>query len=192
MEKSIKGTETEKNLLKSFAGESQARQRYTLFAEKAQEEGYDQIAALFLETALNEYYHARRFFSYLEGGDLEITATYPAGKVGTTEENLLAAAQGENEEWSMLYPAFAEVAKAEGFPQVAAAYKVISEVEVLHEKRYLKLLENVRAEEVFKRKEAERWYCRACGYTKEGLEAPKVCPVCFEKQEKFQLETIGY
>lgn len=192
MTKSIKGTETEKNLLKSFAGESQARQRYTLFAERAKEEGYDQIAALFLETALNEYYHARRFFSYLEGGDLEITATYPAGKVGTTEENLALAAAGENEEWSVLYPAFAEIAMEEGFPQVAAAYKVISEVEVLHEKRYLALLENVRKEEVFKKPEAVRWHCRACGYGREGVEAPKVCPVCLEKQEMFQIEVRGY
>ncbi|WP_297406758.1 rubrerythrin [uncultured Cetobacterium sp.] len=192
MDKSIIGTETEKNLLKSFAGESQARQRYTLFADKAKEEGYDQIAALFLETALNEYYHARRFFSYLEGRDLEITATYPAGKVGTTEENLKAAAMGENEEWSILYPAFAEVAAKEGFPKIAAAYKVISEVEILHEKRYLKLLENVQSEMVFKKPEGERWHCRACGYVREGLEAPKVCPVCFEKQELFELESLNY
>lgn len=192
MGKSIKGTQTEQNLLKSFAGESQARQRYTLFAEKAKEEGYDQIEAIFLDTALNEQYHARRFFSYLEGGPVEITATYPAGIVGTTEENLKAAAEGENEEWSELYPKFAEVAMEEGFPQVAAAFKIICEVEKLHEKRYLKLLENVRTEKVFKKDEKVKWHCRACGYVHEGLEAPKVCPVCLEKQSLFELECINY
>ncbi|MDX8335456.1 MULTISPECIES: rubrerythrin [Cetobacterium] len=192
MGKSIKGTKTEQNLLKAFAGESQARQRYTLFADKARSEGYEQIAALFEETALNEQYHARRFFSYLEGGPVEITATYPAGIVGTTMENLEEAAEGEYEEWAELYPGFAEVATEEGFPQVAAAFKVIVEVEKLHEKRYRKLLKNLGEEHVFKKEEEVRWKCRKCGYVHEGKEAPKICPSCLEKQKEFELECANY
>ncbi|WP_297432775.1 rubrerythrin [uncultured Cetobacterium sp.] len=192
MGKSIKGTKTEQNLLKAFAGESQARQRYTLFADKARSEGYEQIAALFEETALNEQYHARRFFSYLEGGPVEITATYPAGIVGTTMENLEEAAEGEYEEWAELYPGFAEVATEEGFLQVAAAFKVIVEVEKLHEKRYRKLLKNLGEDHVFKKDNDVRWKCRRCGYVHEGTEAPKVCPSCLEKQKEFELECINY
>lgn len=192
MGKSIKGTRTEQNLLKAFAGESQARQRYTLFADKARSEGYEQIAALFEETALNEQYHARRFFSYLEGGMVEITASYPAGIVGTTEENLIEAAEGEYEEWAELYPGFAEVALEEGFPAVAAAFKVIIEVEKQHEKRYKKLLENLRKENVFKKEEEVNWKCRKCGYVHEGKEAPKICPSCLEKQKEFEIQCINY
>ncbi|MEG0069262.1 rubrerythrin [Cetobacterium sp.] len=192
MGKSIKGTKTEQNLLKAFAGESQARQRYTMFAEKARSEGYEQIAALFEETALNEQYHARRFFSYLEGGPVEITATYPAGIVGTTLENLKEAAEGEYEEWAELYPGFAEVAMEEGFPQVAAAFKVITEVEKNHEKRYRSLIENVASNHVFKKDTPVKWKCRICGYMHEGEEAPKVCPSCLEKQREFEVYCKNY
>lgn len=192
MTKSIKGTKTEQNLLKAFAGESQARQRYTLYAAKARCEGYDQIAAIFEETALNEQYHGRRFFSYLEGGMVEITASYPAGIVGTTMQNLAEAAEGEYDEWSNLYPGFAEVAAEEGFPQVAAAFKVILEVEKVHEKRYRKLLENIKEGHVFKKESVVNWKCRECGFVYEGTEAPKVCPSCLEKQEVFELQCINY
>lgn len=192
MLKSIKGSETEKNLLKAFAGESQVNQKYTLFAEKAKEEGYDQISAIFLETALNEHHHARRFFSFLEGGEVEITEAFQAGVVGTTEENLTEAANGENEEWSHLYSHFGEVAKEEGYPQVSALFRVISEVEKFHESRYRKLLENIQNTKVFKKDEPVKWHCRACGYVHEGLEAPKVCPSCLLKQEKFEILSENY
>ncbi len=151
MEKSLKGTKTEQNLLKAFAGESQARTRYTFFASVAKKEGYEQISGLFMETAEQEKEHAKRFFKFLEGGDLEITATYPAGKIGTTQENLLAAAQGENEEWDVLYPAFAAVADEEGFPAVAAAFRNIAKVEAEHERRYLKLLSRLTDGDFFHR-----------------------------------------
>ena len=188
----IKGTETEKNLLKAFAGESQARNRYTYAASVARKEGYRQIEALFIETAENEREHAKRFFKFLEGGDLEIQATYPAGKIGTTLENLKAAAAGENEEWTELYPAFAAKAKEEGFPEVAAAFTMIAKVEKEHEERYLKLAANVENGTVFKKEGAARWKCRNCGYVHEGPEAPAKCPACLHAQEHFELKETTY
>jgi len=188
----IKGTETEKNLLKAFAGESQARNRYTYFASVARKEGYRQIESLFIETAENEREHARRFFKFLEGGDLEITVAYPAGKIGTTLENLKAAAAGENEEWTKLYPGFAEVAKKEGFPEVAAAFTAISKVEKEHEARYLKLAQNIEKGTVFKKVGTVRWKCRNCGYVHEGPEAPGTCPACLHPQEYFEIKETTY
>lgn len=189
----MKGTKTEKNLLKSFAGESQAKMRYTLFAEKAREEGYEQIAELFLETAWNEKEHANVFFSFLDRGEnLEITAAYPAGIVGTTADNLEAAAMGENEEHTELYPEFARIAEEEGFRKVATAYRLISKVEEEHEARYLKLLENIQKEKVFKRERPVRWKCRACGYVHEGEEALKRCPVCAKPLSFFEIKETNY
>jgi len=188
----IKGTETEKNLLKAFAGESQARNRYTYFASVARKEGYRQIESLFVETAENEREHARRFFKFLEGGDLEITAAYPAGKIGTTLENLKAAAAGENEEWTKLYSGFAEVAKKEGFLEVAAAFTMISKVEKEHEARYLKLAQNIEKGTVFKKEGTVRWKCRNCGYVHEGPEAPGTCPACLHPQEYFEIKETTY
>lgn len=190
--KSLKGSKTEKNLMASFAGESQARNRYTLFAKKAKEEGFEQIAALFLETAHNEYHHAKRFFSFLEGGMVEITACYPAGVVGTTAENLLAAANGEHEEAHDLYPKFAAIAKEEGYPEVAAVYNIIAKIEFEHETRYRKLFENIKNEMVFKKDDINTWECRDCGYQHTGLEAPKICPSCLEKQKAFELKCKNY
>ncbi|WP_432406152.1 rubrerythrin [Wukongibacter sp. M2B1] len=190
--KSLTGTKTEQNLLKAFAGESQARNRYTFFAEKAREEGYEQIAELFIETAENEKIHAQKFFAFLEGRPLEITATYPAGKVGTTAENLKAAAMGENEEYSELYPAFAEEAKNEGFPQVAAAFNLVSKAEIEHEQRYLKLLKNLEEGMVFKKEEAVRWKCRVCGYVHEASEAPGRCPLCAVDKAYFEIKETNY
>ncbi|RLB55709.1 MAG: rubrerythrin family protein [Deltaproteobacteria bacterium] len=190
---SIKGTETEKNLLKAFAGESQARNRYTYAAGVARKEGYRQIEALFQETADNEREHAKRFFKFLESGEgLEITAAYPAGKIGTTLENLKAAAAGEHEEWTELYPAFAEVAKKEGFPEVAAAFTMIAKVEKEHEDRYLKLAENVEKGTVFKKDAPVRWKCRNCGYVHEGPEAPETCPACLHPQPHFEIKEETY
>ncbi len=190
---SVRGSKTEKNLLKSFAGESQARMRYTLFAEKAVEEGYEQIAALFLETAENEKYHAQRFFSFLDRGEgIEIQAAYPAGYVGTTLENLKMAAEGENEEHTMLYPEFAAIAQEEGFPKVAAVYRMIAKVEVEHEARYRKLIENIEKDEVFKKAEKSRWKCRACGYVHEGEKALDTCPVCLNPLAFFEIKETNY
>jgi rubrerythrin len=189
---SIKGTRTERNLLKAFAGESQARNRYTFFASVAKKEGFEQISALFLETADNEKEHAKVFFKYLEGGDTEITAAYPAGRIGTTAENLLAAAEGEKMEWSILYPDFAQVAADEGFADVAESFRQIAEVEVAHENRYRKLLSNVEAGQVFKRGGVTRWKCRNCGYVHEGPEAPDVCPACQHPQSYYELFTEAY
>lgn len=186
MEKSLKGTKTEQNLLKAFAGESQARTRYTFFASVAKKEGYEQIAGLFMETAEQEKEHAKRFFKFLEGGDLEITATYPAGKIGTTQENLLAAAQGENEEWDVLYPAFAAVADEEGFPAVAAAFRNIAKVEAEHERRYLKLLSRLTDGDFFHRDGKIWWQCRNCGFIIEAENAPKACPACLHPQSYFE------
>ena len=183
----LKGSETEVNLLKAFAGESQARNRYTYSASVARKEGYRQIESLFVETAENEREHARRFFKFLEGGDLEITAAYPAGKIGTTLENLKAAAAGENEEWTKLYPGFAEVAKKEGFPEVAAAFTMISKVEKEHEARYLKLAQNIEKGTVFKKEGTVRWKCRNCGYVHTGREAPDLCPACSHEKAFFEL-----
>ena len=169
MSKSVKGTRTEQNLLKAFAGESQARTRYTFFASVAKKEGYEQIAGVFTETADQEKEHAKRFFKFLEGGDLEITASYPAGRIGTTAENLLAAAKGENEEWDVLYPDFAKVAEEEGFPEIANAFKQISKVEAEHERRYLKLLSRITDGNFFKRDGKIWWQCRNCGGSAENL-----------------------
>ncbi|KUK78608.1 MAG: Rubrerythrin [Proteiniphilum acetatigenes] len=183
---SIKGTQTELNLLKSFAGESQARMRYTFFAKEAKKEGYEQIAAIFEETANQEMTHAKRMFRYLEGGMVEITATYPAGKIGTTAENLKAAAEGENEEWTDLYPHFAEVAEEEGFKEIASMYRMIAKAEAEHEERYLKLLARVENGTVFAREEAIEWQCRHCGYVFTGKKPPKNCPTCLHPQAYFE------
>ncbi|MDX2481301.1 MAG: rubrerythrin family protein [Desulfuromusa sp.] len=187
MSLSVKGTETEKNLLKSFAGESQARTRYTYFASIAKKEGYVQIAGVFEETANQEKEHAKRFFKFLEGGDLEITAMYPAGKMGTTAENLLAAATGEEEEHTELYPAFAAVALKEGFPLIAAAWNAISVAEKQHEKRYRDLLANIENDQVFKREKPVTWRCLNCGYLHTGTEAPELCPACIHPKAHFEL-----
>jgi len=190
--KSLKGTQTEKNLLISFAGESQARNRYTMFASEAKKAGFEQISAIFLETAEQEKEHAKKFFSYLEGGDVEITATYPAGKVGTTAENLLAAANGENEEWTDAYPHFAEVAEAEGFANIAATFRKIAAVEAQHEKRYRRLLARVEKDQVFSREEETIWQCRNCGHVHVGKDAPKACPTCAHPQAYFEEEKQNY
>ena len=189
---SLKGTSTEKNLLKTFAGESQARNRYTFFASKAKKEGYEQIASIFLETAGNEKEHAEVFFKHLEGGDVEITAEYPAGKIGDTAENLLAAAEGEKLEWGTLYPDFEKVAREEGFPVIAESFKEIAEVEEEHEKRYRKLLENVKNGTVFKRDAEVKWKCRNCGYVHKGKEAPETCPACQHAQSYYELLAENY
>jgi rubrerythrin len=190
--KSIKGSETEKNLLKAFAGESQARNRYTYFASVAKKDGYEQISALFLETAENEKEHAKVFFKYLEGGPVEITATYPAGKIGITAENLLAAANGEKEEWSELYPDFEKTARKEGFKEIAESFKEIAEVEEKHEKRYRKLLDNVKNKRVFKKDKTVKWKCRNCGYVHEGKDAPDTCPACKHPQSYYEVLEENY
>ena len=191
-EKSIKGTKTEKNLLKAFAGESQAKNRYTFFAKKAKDEGYEQIAALFAETALQEEQHAKIFFKFLEGGPVEITATYPAGVIGTTVQNLHDAAEGENEEWEQIYPKFAEIAKEEGFPKIATKFKAIAQVEAEHEKRYRKLLENMVNDKVFKKDTPVKWMCRKCGYIYEGTKALANCPACDHPQAYFEVHNENY
>ena len=192
MGKSIKGTQTEKNLLTSFAGESQARMRYTYFASVAKKEGYEQISAIFQETADQEKEHAKRMFKWLEGGMVEITASYPAGVIGTTAENLKAAAAGENEEWTTDYPHFADVADAEGFPAIAIMYRNIAAAEKAHEERYLAFLANIENESVFKKEEATVWQCRNCGFVHEGTEAPKACPACLHPQAYFEVKKTNY
>lgn len=192
MEQSIKGTKTEQNLLKAFAGESQARMRYEFFVKVAREEGYQQIANIFQKTADQEKQHAKRFFKFLEGGECEITATYPSGKIGTTAENLKAAAAGENEEWSLLYPEFVRVAQEEGFMQVATAFKMIMKVEAEHEKRYLILLKNILEGTVFKKNERVKWVCSNCGYVHEGEKALENCPACQHPQAYFELYEENY
>lgn len=192
MNKTVKGTRTEQNLLKSFAGESQARGRYTMFAKQAKKEGYEQIAAIFTETAEQEYQHAKRFFGFLEGGVVEITAAFPAGVVGTTVENLKAAAEGENEEWTDLYPEFANIAEEEGFKDIATAWRMIAKVEAMHEERYVKLINNLDDNKVFESEESEKWYCRKCGYVHEGKKAPKACPACLHSQAYFELKGENY
>lgn len=189
---SIKGTLTEQNLLKAFAGESQARNRYTYFASVAKKEGYEQIAAIFLETAEQEKEHAKRFFKFLEGGMVEITASYPAGMIGTTAENLAEAANGENEEWDQLYPEFARIAEEEGFKAIAVAFRKIAEVEAEHEKRYRTLLERVIAEKVFEREEEIQWQCRNCGYVHTGKKAPETCPACVHPKAYFEPKKNNY
>ncbi len=188
----LKGSQTEKNLLKAFAGESQARNRYTFFASVAKKDGFEQIAAIFTETADNEKEHAEIFFKYLKGGDVEITAEYPAGKIGTTAENLLHAAEGEKLEWGTLYPDFEKTAREEGFEDVAESFKEIAEVEEQHEKRYRKLLENVKNGKVFKKDKVVKWKCRNCGYVHTGKEAPKVCPSCKHPQSYYELLAENY
>jgi rubrerythrin len=183
---SIKGTETEKNLLAAFAGESQARNRYTYAASVARKAGLLQISELFLETAENEKEHAKKFFKFLEGGVAEITASYPAGVIGDTAENLLAAAEGENEEWTELYPQFADVAEQEGFAEVATAFRMIAEAEKAHETRFRKLLANVESGKVFKKDAPTKWKCRNCGYVHEGDAAPEQCPACQHPQSYFE------
>ncbi|MCF7635320.1 MAG: rubrerythrin [Dehalococcoides mccartyi] len=192
MGKSVKGTETEKNLLTAFAGESQARNRYTFFASKAKKEGYEQIAAIFTETAGNEKEHAEIFFKYLEGGDVEIMAAYPAGVIGDTLANLKAAADGEKMEWSKIYADAEKTAREEGFDEIAASFKEIAEVEEFHEGRYRKLAANVSTGEVFKKKTVVKWHCTNCGYIHEGTEAPKECPACKHKQEYYELLAENY
>ncbi len=190
--KSIKGTKTEKNLLKAFAGESQARMRYDYFAKQARKDGLVQIAMIFDETALNEKEHAKRFFKFLEGGMEEITASYPAGKIGTTLENLKSAAEGENEEWTKLYPEFAKVADEEGFDDVAVCFRKIAEVEKAHEERYRKLYDNLEKGEVFKSGDKIVWKCLNCGYLHEGKTAPEVCPACLHPQAYFEIHCQNY
>jgi len=189
---SLKGTKTEKNLLASFAGESQARNRYMMFAKVAKNEGYEQIAGIFEETALNEVEHAKRFFKFLEGGMVEITATYPAGIVGTTRENLKAAAAGENEEWTKLYKEASEIAAQEGFTEISIVYKRISEVEAEHEKRYKKLLKNLEDGTVYKKEQSVKWHCRNCGYVHEGDSAPESCPACKHARKFFEIYAENY
>jgi rubrerythrin len=188
----LKGSTTEKNLLASFAGESQARNRYTYFASVARNEGYQQIMGVFLETAENEKEHAKRFFKLLEGGELEITASYPAGVIGTTAENLKAAADGEKLEWGTLYPDAAKTAKEEGFEEAAVLWTEIAEVEEEHEKRYRKLLANVENGTVFKKDTTVKWHCRNCGYVHEGAEAPKLCPACAHPQAYYEILAENY
>jgi rubrerythrin len=183
----VKGTKTEKNLLMAFAGESQARNRYDYFAGKAKQEGFVQIADIFAETALQEKEHAKRFFKFLEGGMVEITACFPAGVIGTTAENLKAAAAGENEEWTDLYPNFAKVAREEGFEDVARVFEAVIVAEKQHERRYLGLLANVEAGTVFKKDKSVKWRCRNCGYIHDGDEAPRSCPACAHPQAHFEL-----
>jgi rubrerythrin len=189
---SIKGSKTEQNLLKAFAGESQARMRYDYFAKQAKKEGLEQISAIFEETSLNEREHAKRFFKFLEGGPVEITATYPAGKIGTTLENLKASAEGENEEWTSLYPEFARIADEEGYKEVAAAFKMISKVEKAHEDRYRTLYDNLESGKVFKRGDKVIWKCRVCGYLHEAASAPLVCPACLHPQSYFEIKESNY
>jgi rubrerythrin len=188
----LKGSQTEKNLLAAFAGESQARNRYTYFASAARKEGYEQISALFLETAENEKEHAKLFFSLLKGGDVEIVAAYPAGVIGNTADNLKAAAAGENLEWTKLYQDFAEVAKKEGFTEVYETFTHVAKVEKFHEARYLNLLKNVNGGKVFKKDSSVKWHCRNCGYVFEGKEVPDKCPVCKHPRAHFEVLAENY
>jgi len=191
--KSIKGTKTEENLLKAFAGESQARNRYTFFAETAKKEGYEQIAATFTETAEQEKEHAKIFFKLLAGGKASISdATYPAGVISNTADNLLAAAEGEREEWDVLYPTFADVAEQEGFPEVAAAFRQITKVEIEHEQRYLKLLSRMTGGDFFHREDEIWWQCRNCGFVCKAKDAPKICPACRHPQAFFEPRKENY
>ena len=188
----LKGSVTEKNLLKAFAGESQARNKYTFFANVAKKEGYEQISAIFLETADNEKEHAELFFKHLTGGDVEITAAYPGGVISGTPENLKAAAAGEKMEWTTLYPDFAQMAKDEGFPKIEETFREIASVEAHHEKRYMKLLTNLEKGQVFKKPKAVLWKCRNCGNILEASEVPDKCPVCYHPKSYFELFTENY
>lgn len=190
--KNIKGSRTEKNLLTAFAGESQARNRYTYFVSQAKKEGYEQIAAIFLETAENEKEHAKRLFKFLKGGEVEITASFPAGVIGNTEENLRAAAAGENHEHTKMYPEFARIAEEEGFSEIAAVFRAIAVAEKQHEKRFLALLKNIEKGIVFKREKVVRWKCRNCGYIHEDTETPEKCPACAHPRAYFELLSENY
>jgi len=190
--KTLKGTKTEKNLLTAFAGESQARNRYTYFGSQARKEGYQQIMGVFLETAENEKEHAKRLFKFLKGGEVEIKASFPAGLIGDTKENLKAAAAGENYEHTKMYPEFASVAEKEGFQEIASVFRAIAVAERQHEKRYLNLLENIEKDRVFKRERVVKWKCRNCGYIHEGTEAPEECPACAHPREYFELLSENY
>ena len=192
MEKSLKGTRTEKNLMISFAGESQARMRYTYFASVAKKEGYEQIAAIFTETADQEKEHAKRMFKWLEGGMVEITASYPAGVIGTTLENLKAAAAGEHEEWSLDYPKFADIADEEGFPAIAAMYRMIAVAEKGHEERYMAFVKNIENNNVFSKCEETVWQCSNFGYIHVGNSAPELCPACLHPQAHFEVKKENY
>jgi len=192
MSKSVKGTKTEKNLLAAFAGESQARNRYTYFSSAAKKEGYIQISNIFAETAENEKEHAKVFFKYLEGGDVEISASYPAGMIKDTKANLQAAAAGENLEWTTLYSDFAKIAKDEGFPEIARSFEQIAKVEKFHEARYRKLINNIENNEVFKKKAPVKWHCINCGYVFEGEQAPKECPACKHPQAFYEVLAQNY
>jgi len=192
MGKPIKGTKTERNLLAAFAGESQARNRYTYFASAARKEGYEQIANIFTETAENEKEHAKVFFKYLEGGDVEITASYPAGIIKDTKTNLEEAAAGENMEWTILYSDFARIAEDEGFLEVARSFEQIAKVEKFHESRYRRLINNISNGEVFKKKTVVKWHCINCGYVFEGAEAPKECPACKHPQSYYEILSENY
>jgi len=190
--KTLKGTRTEKNLLTAFAGESQARNRYTYFSSQARKEGYQQIMGVFLETAGNEKEHAERLFKFLEGGEVEIKASFPAGVIGDSKENLKASAAGENYEHMKMYPEFADVAEEEGFQKIASVFRAIAVAEKQHEKRYLNLLENIEKDRVFKRESVVRWKCRNCGYIHEGTEAPEECPACAHPKAYFELLGENY
>ena len=188
----LKGSKTEKNLLTAFAGESQAKNRYTFFAKTAKNEGYEQIAAIFEETAHQEEMHAKLIFKHLQGGMVEITAAYPAGVIGTTAENLLASAMGEKEEYEEMYPQMADIAEQEGFQDIAVMFRLIAKAETHHEERFLKLLKNVKEDAVFKRSDKVYWYCRRCGYVHYGIQAPLKCPTCGHPQAYYQLKVLEY
>ena len=188
----LKGSRTEKNLLATFAGESQARTRYSFFASAAKKEGYEQISAIFSETSENEKEHAKLFFTLLEGGDAEITATYPAGIIGTTAQNLEAAADGEKMEWGILYPGSGNIADEEGFPEVARTFRQVAKVEAYHERRYRKLLDTLERGWIFEKAVSEHWKCRNCGYVHESTEAPMKCPVCSHPRAYFELYCENY
>jgi rubrerythrin len=192
MSKSIKGTQTERNLLAAFAGESQARNRYTYFASAARKEGLEQSANIFAETAENEKEHAKVFFQYLEGGNVEIVAGYPAGVIKDSKSNLEAAAAGENMEWATIYTDFCKIAREEGFPEIATSFEQIAKAEKFHESRYTKLINNLAKGEVFKRKTPVKWHCINCGYIYEGAEAPKQCPACNHPQAFYELLAENY
>jgi rubrerythrin len=192
MFKSLKGTQTEKNLLTAFAGESQARNRYTYFASAARKAGYEQIAEIFLETAENEKEHAKVFFKYLEGGEAIVSASYPAGVIADTKANLTEAADGENMEWTTIYADFARTAKKEGFPKIAKSFEEIGKVEKFHEARYRKLIANLAKKKVFKKDGVSKWHCRNCGYVHEGTSAPKICPACLHPQAYYEVLAENY
>ena len=190
--KSLKNTKTEKNLLTAFAGESQARNRYTYFASKAKKDGYVQISKIFEETANQEKEHAKRLFKFLEGGEVEITGTFPAGVIGETVDNLKGSAAGENYEWTEMYPTFAKIAREEGFDKIAEVFEAIAVAENQHEKRYFALMKNIREAKVFKKDQKVFWVCQNCGYVHYGEEAPETCPACAHPQSHFKLLCENY